>query len=339
MSPPHHHGHCIVTTAVKVLQHRRDEDPTKKRKRHRTLPASNNAAFTILPSAFPTRPFLHAALNPHLLRHHNHHSMPPILSSLMSLLPKHPPTATISGLALTEPQAQTYLTTCRTLLHTLEKQQSDISRLPALPFHFFLKLLTSIQQRHSRIKDQLDLLLDCVKKSTQPWMKEFDDASEAMRRKIMKCNHASRPDRLGWREAAKAYWPLMCDTYAILSVLLVRLKGEVEDALSTASMWTTTGDWLSFGSSRTSQGGVLKANSKGKNIKFEKFVTVRRTFGDGIEENDGPVKYQEYSTRLTDDRKRTAGLCRSRTVHSTNVVLEREWDRVGDEGGSTKAFS
>lgn len=267
----------------------------------------------------------------------------------------------------------------------------------------FLRELSAIQSQHARVTEELNNLLEVVvesdnpkstrkskSKSTStkgtaevsknggggegqcslsPWLQELADAQQAMKRKIVMCNYASRPARLGWREAGKRYWPRVAETYGVLEGLCGKLRGEMEDGLGrregqgkeegegeqvlggsslsfSGSADTLRGVGSSFDSS--SQVAVSKEDKAGenkrKNVTFDQCVQVRRRTGfkvGGKEvEEEGKVGeeeedwihqevYQEWTTKLTDDGKRTVGSrAKIRRVYLADEVLEGEEGRV-----------
>ncbi|KAF1842828.1 uncharacterized protein K460DRAFT_288867 [Cucurbitaria berberidis CBS 394.84] len=254
----------------------------------------------------------------------------------MSLLPRKPTTAEIAGMSLTRDQAKILVETCIFLAHILKKQQADINVLSGLSAHPLYKALPRIQDRQSEIQYQLTNLVYRVRKSTEPWLKEFDDAKEALWKKVRKCNHASDRIKMGWKNAAKRYWPLMLDTFKLLAALLARLKKELDHALFSEKTWAvvakTAMKRLSFSSPRTSSTAVPQADSKTKMIAFTKGVRVRHTFQSEVEGGGSVQKFQEYTTTLTSDRKRTAGRFKSRIIHCRygRQGLEEQEDRKED---------
>jgi hypothetical protein len=243
--------------------------------------------------------------------------MKAIYSSIMTLFPKQPITVIIAGLRLTRDAALIRLGICQTLERLLIKQTAEIEAFPYTTFNESFRVLAHIQERHSRVTNQLEDLISRVCMSAEPWLQELADARKTMDRKVKCCNRESKLTAMGWKEAGKHYWPLINETYAVLFDLLKSLKQELEDALKDEALWTEEGKKEAKKIVRCS--GSVKSVSKretpkpskdGKHVKFNKTVQGRYfhcTEAIRIDEEVRRLhKSKEFTESLANDRKDTA---------------------------------
>ncbi|KAF1828779.1 hypothetical protein BDW02DRAFT_537556, partial [Decorospora gaudefroyi] len=221
-------------------------------------------------------------------------------ASIKAIFPKKTPTATIAGLTLTRDQAQSILETIQTLEPLLVEQTAEIEAFPSTEVPDSYRAQAHIANRHSAITKSLSELIARVSGSKALWLQELADAQPTMARKIRVCNRASRPTHMGCKAAAVLYWPLICETYAAVSNLLVRLKGEVETALGDDLVWTQEGKTLARRTSRF----VPNAGGDGKRVTFRKNVQGRY-FGRMEIVGGEAGKNNEFTAALTNDGKNT----------------------------------
>ncbi|KAH7068552.1 hypothetical protein FB567DRAFT_400657, partial [Paraphoma chrysanthemicola] len=188
------------------------------------------------------------------------------------------PKARIIGLTLTKSHTQWLHNTTTTLI-TLLSQQLTAIRILYLHDPSFTRKLKAIQERQYRFQNTMTLVLDAVRPSTELWLSELDDGQQAILRKVKWCNRMSQPAYLGIRDAALRYWPLIADSYKLLSANLGRLDDELEDALDDEALWTGR-------RARPKSVGkyVPKPNSKGKAVYF--FKDVRARWIPGVEQSE-----------------------------------------------------
>jgi len=249
----------------------------------------------------------------------------------MSWFTKKPPKTSIAGMNLTRERTQNLVEMCQLLAKDLHQQTADIQAFPTITGSESFRALSRIQQRHSQVTKRLGDLNLGVSTSTEPWLQEISDANMTMARKVKICNQDSRPFALGWKLAAKQYWPLIADTYTLLIALLARLEEALQTALEDEKTWSekSTGiiKIVPRPSSVTSGfARKAKSSSETKRVVFEKKVTGRYYHVVDVEDGDGDeddVDYaatqtsKEFTTNLTNDRKTTAGKYKPRVGSSS----------------------
>ena len=247
-----------------------------------------------------------------------------MLSFLMWSFSKQPHVANILGLRLTRDAAQNLGKSCLALERLLAQLTTDISNLTEPRDQSVHYRVSGIQDRHKRVQQQLGELVHAVRWSNEPWVEEFADANTAMQRKVKMCNHASKPFAEGWRAAALQYWPRIAQTYELLIDLLGKLRGEVEDALADAELWSgkrvnrlqKSGGLLEYRRA-TGQGEGAKTAEPRKRTSFDSRVKVRdipprdavhNTAAEGVPSS----RHVDTITLLTSERKSTAGKLKSK---------------------------
>jgi hypothetical protein len=259
--------------------------------------------------------------------------MQAIYSSLMMLFPKKPVTATIAGLTLTNDGAKILVNICQTLERLLVKQTAEIEAFPDTTGNDSFRALCHVQERHSRVTNQLEDLIRRVAASTEPWLKELGDVEKTMKRKVMVCNCVSKPMAMGWKEAGKQYWPLINESYAALFDLLESLKQELEDALKDEALWTEEGKkeakkLVRRSGSIKSNRATPKTSLEGKHVRFEKNVQGRyfhrtETIHSPPEHGKRLQKSKEFTTALSNDRKDSTQKFKHRAAARRRWVQER----------------
>jgi hypothetical protein len=251
---------------------------------------------------------------------------------MMTLFPKKPTTATIAGLTLTNEQAKILVNVCQTLERLLVKQAAEIEAFPNTTGNESYRVICHIQERHSRVTNQLEDLIRRVSSSSELWLRELGDAKTTMERKVVVYNRASRPMVMGWKEAGKQYWPLINETYTTLFDLLESLKQELEDAVKEEALWTEEGKkeakkLVRRSDSVKSSRATPKASLDGKHVKFEKNVQGRYFHRTEtiVSPEDGKrlQKNREFTTGLSNDRKHTATKFQHRAAVQRKTKVER----------------
>jgi hypothetical protein len=241
--------------------------------------------------------------------------MPSIDTSIMTLFPKKPVTVVVAGFPLTLDKAKILVNVCQTLERLLIRQTAEIEAFPNTDRNESFRALCHIQERHSRVTDQLEDLIYRVGSSTELWLQELGDAKKTMERKVKCCNHASKPMAMGWKEAGNHYWPLINETYTALFDLLESLKQELQDALKDEALWTEEGKKEAkklvrrSGSVKSAKHATPKPSMDGKRVKFHKSVQGRYYYRTETirspEDGKRLQKSKEFTEPLANDRKHT----------------------------------
>ncbi|EDU50936.1 hypothetical protein A1F97_04029 [Pyrenophora tritici-repentis] len=242
----------------------------------------------------------------------------------MSWLIKKTPKTSIAGMNLTREKAQNLVDIWQWLEDDLHKQITDIDAFPSITGTGSFHALSQIQQRHSQITKRIEDLNLCIPTSADSWPKELYDAKASMARKVKVCNDKSRPFSLGWKQAAKQFWPLIAETYTLILELIGRLKQELRTALEDEKTWTETkaNKLLRRASVQSILSPPSTSNTDMKHVVFDKKVTVRYcNIGEALNEDDeGHVAYgaarkiDEFTTNLKNDKKNTAGKYKRRAL-------------------------
>lgn len=238
-----------------------------------------------------------------------------MLTFLTSLLSPRPASAEVLGMRLTRTTCAALLDLCSAFQAQLRTQVRKIQELLDLQgFQAVVALLADIQERHAQIKQQLDDVVHRVQDSRAEWRDEFADARTAMEGKIRLCNLASTPFTMGWKAAAKKYWPLIAENYEMLLGLLERVQGELQEAVQGDVLWSGEGQRQMQGVSILRSVGLI-APVESRHLKtttFSKRVAVRSVAkGEPAAEGEvdaapSPASYKDTTVSLTDDRKDTA---------------------------------
>lgn len=219
---------------------------------------------------------------------------------------------------LTHDQASTLLKSCTTLSRLLNRQKADIHVLVSTPSNLFYAKLMTIHERQSRLQQELNTVIDVVQKWTEPWLEELKDAGQSMYGRIIRCNAMSRPDLMGYEDAARQYWPLMLDTHEHLSRIVQRLGLVLQTALADEALWTRKAQrrsWIASIALATQRSFLSSSSgSTGRHVSFSKTVRVQALRCETTASSGalvGQSRYVEYTTALTTDRKKTAGKLKS----------------------------
>ncbi|EFQ96629.1 hypothetical protein P3342_010910 [Pyrenophora teres f. teres] len=260
----------------------------------------------------------------------------------MSWLIKRPPKAFIAGMNLTREKAQNLVNICQWLEDDLHQQNAEISVFPSIMGNESFRALSHMQQRHSQITKRIGDLYLCIPTSAEPWLRELDDAKATMARKVKLCNKESQPCVLGWKQAAKQYWPLIAEIYALILELLGRLKQELRTSLEDEKTWTETKANKLVRRASVKSTLSHSSNSEVKRVRFEKKVTgLYYDIAEASHEDDedhvvhaAARKSNEFTKNLKTDKKDTAGKYKRRAlsnsatrrglVHSTTEVAQGE---------------
>lgn len=237
---------------------------------------------------------------------------------------KKPPEASIAGMSLTKDKAQDLLETCQLLRKDILEQTTRIDAFATTTRFDSIGALAQIQQHHVQVASRLDDIVLHVSASTEPWPKELDDAKVTMARKVQLCNHAARPLQLGWKQAAKQYWPLIAETHTAILAVLGRLEQELQDALKDEQAWTEPSmaktsmtKLVRRASVRSCLSRKSKVSSDSKRVGFERevagrYYSVAEAPYEEDEVGDAATrtavrKSDDFTTTLTNDKKATAG--------------------------------
>ncbi|CBX95837.1 hypothetical protein IAQ61_004668 [Plenodomus lingam] len=243
----------------------------------------------------------------------------------MFLFQKKPASTEVAGMRLTRDVCEVLIDVCKTYKQLLRLQISDIQNLlRSEDFSTSLALLTSIQERHVQIKHQLIDLIDRVRDSNAPWLDELSDTEVSMSGKVKTCNRMSRPFALGWKTAAKKYWPLIAENYETIISLLERLDNELQSAMQDESLWNGQPQRLADRVSirRFLTLGTPSTSRTASTTRFSKQVAVRDIPGRefAVEDENDPTPslpvLKDRTVALTDDRRRTLEKYSSRRAQS-----------------------
>jgi hypothetical protein len=334
-----------VTPIVKSLGHYLGEAPKIVLSRTNVPPVDSSPPSPLVSTVVPCQP-QPSAVN-HTAQNRAQTPMQAIYTSIMTLFPKKPVTVVVAGLPLTLDKAKILVNVCQTLERLLIRQTAEIEAFPNTDRNESFRALCHIQERHSRVTNQLEDLIYRVGSSTELWLQELGDAKKTMERKVKCCNHASKPMAMGWKEAGNHFWPLINETYVALFDLLESLKQELEDALKDEAPWTEEGKKEAkklvrrSGSVKSVKRATPKPSMEGKRVKFHKSVQGRYFYRtetiQGPEDGKRLQKNKEFTEPLTNDGKHTTTKFKHRAALQRKSNQERALEDKEDAEKGTEA--
>jgi hypothetical protein len=199
----------------------------------------------------------------------------------MSWFSNTPPKALIAGMHLTRDEAQILAQACQELERFITHQKGSTEVFSHVDPSDERYALKSIQEQHARIHRRLnDLVRRLRNHSKGPLSSELGEATSRMHERYLCLKYATSPLQMGWKAAAKKYWPRIARSYATLLRVLGSFKQTLINGLKEDKIWSKEAQKRNPRSDLKPLKSALKRSpraesrprAKGKHVVFDETV-------------------------------------------------------------------